>query len=103
MHVKASSQFEKALDNILSCGRDVYSERIIKQFYFEYKRYRILLSSQPLMGSVEQMLVNRQFEYRKIVIKPFFKIIYCVVDECVCLVDIWDTRRSPDVLSKGIV
>lgn len=50
------------------------------------------------MGSIEESLQGMEYEYRKIVIKPYFKIIYRVDNDVIYFIKIWDTRRDPSLL-----
>lgn len=57
----------------------------------------------PNIGAYEPLL-QPYFgkKYRRIVIAPYFKIIYSIRDKHILLEDIWDTRRDPEFLVSHI-
>lgn len=102
MRVNTTPQFEKALDWLMNCSNDLYSRNTVKSVYAAYKHYRQLLSEQPYFGSEEPILCNMPVIFRRIVIKPYFKFIYAIIDDEVYMIDIWDTRQSPERLRNRI-
>ena len=62
-----------------------------------------VLENNPRVGAPEMLLLNRQKDYRYLVVKHHYKVIYyiSVNDDC-HIVAIWDTRRDPEFLQMGI-
>jgi len=56
----------------------------------------------PQMAPIEQELDNRSFVYRGLVIRHTYKVIYRIEEQTIYIVDIWDCRRNPSTLQKGI-
>ena len=54
----------------------------------------------PSLGKVEPLLADRSRLYRSIVISKQNKIIYCIQDDTIYIVDFWDTRREPKQQAK---
>ena len=61
-----------------------------------------MLIDNSLFGAIEPLLIGREEEYRHIVVKPYFKIIYRVEGDTIYMIDIWDTRRNPEKLIDGL-
>lgn len=102
MQVINTARFERSMEFVISCGRNIYSRNIIRQFYDDYKKYRTLLSSSPRIGQKELLLEGEGLDYRYVFIKPYFKIIYLIQDETLYLVDVWDVRQEPQNLQSRI-
>ena len=58
----------------------------------------------PEMGHPEPLLLDKLFEYRSIIVQKNFKLVYRIDSEkeVLFIVDLWDTRREPTALMKGI-
>lgn len=93
-----TDKYNKSLEYIFSCSRDIYSRPILSKLKSAIMHNEKLLSHNPLMGSIEESLQGMEYEYRKIVIKPYFKIIYRVDNDVIYFIKIWDTRRDPSLL-----
>ena len=102
MRVENTPQFERAFERLLSCNQDFYSQNTIRQFYTRYKHLRLLLQDNPQLGQHEPILKEFKLEYRRVLIDPYFKIIYTINNNVLYLVDIWDTRRDPNKLRSRI-
>ena len=94
-----TNQYYKALRSLALCVGSVYSKGTIKQFK-ENAIYKCgLLQQNPLMGSIEHSLNGLKYEYRYILVKPYFKIVYRIENEHIYIITIWDTRRDPRQMS----
>ncbi len=60
------------------------------------------LIDNPFVWQREPLLMGLPLEHRRVIIKPFFKLIYFVAGDSVVIHDIWDTRRDPAVLLSRI-
>ena len=90
----------------------IIEDYILREFG-EYKRTEYMLEAEevakqlesfPTMGKVEPLLAHRKKLYRSIVVMHKSKIIYYVDEnrELVVISDVWDTRREPKVVSRGL-
>lgn len=100
MQIKWTEQSRRALDFIMTCSRDFYSLRQLKQLRYDIARCEGLLTQNPFMGAVETDLEGLDVEYRHIVLTKPFKIIYFVWNNTVFIADIWDTRQDPATNKK---
>ena len=48
------------------------------------------------------MLAERQVKYRSVVVGHLNKIVYCIIDNQISIVDFWDTRREPEALAAQV-
>jgi plasmid stabilization system protein ParE len=53
----------------------------------------------PLQGQKEPYLEHLDLSYRRVIVRHY-KIIYRVIDECIYIIDIFDSRQDPDKM-KG--
>lgn len=61
-----------------------------------------MLEQNPEMGKAEPLLCGRKTLYRSFVVNDINKIVYRIMDEQIEIVDFWDVRREPKVLSKQV-
>jgi len=102
MQIVWTARFNKSLEYTFTCARDFYSKNILSNLHNEIKHQESLLKENPQMGTIESLLEGRSFEYRYLVIKPYHKIIYCVNNDIIYMIDLWDTRRDPKISVKGL-
>ncbi len=81
---------------------DIYRQSTLRKLYGKINYYSRLLSENPMMGMVEPYTEAFPIEYRRIVIKPYFKLIYYIYGNIIYLRDLWDTRQDPDVLKEQL-
>ena len=76
---------------------------------FAYSILRAILSAvgglekSPRKGAPELLLENRKFEYRHLVVKKNYKVIYFIDNNECHIVAIWDVRQNPQTLIATIV
>ena len=83
---------------VLSYGKKTFGPNTILRFQMRVEKEVKKLAVFPELGKREPLLFGyRQKEYRCLVIKPHFKLIYYVNDEknTVFISHFWDTRRNP--------
>lgn len=97
-----TSLFRKEYRRFLECSDGVYSQQTLNSLVSNICNYQIESQSNPFIGAIEPMLCENGTEFRHIVIRPYFKLIYFVDKNNVVLTDIWDTRRNPDVLKERV-
>ncbi len=77
---------------------EIYAKSTISKLITKVGYYRLALADNPWMGMKEPYTENYNVVYRRIVIKPYFKIIYYIEGGKVLIYDLWDTRQDPDSL-----
>lgn len=95
--------------------RAVKSLRIIEDYilqeFGENKRLEFMAEAEkvarnleqfPGLGKQEPLLVHRKKEYHSFVISRLSKIIYYTDATRVVIADVWETRREPKALTKGL-
>ena len=60
------------------------------------------LESAPRKGAPELLLKGRKLEYRRLVVRRRYKVIYFIAEDEAHIVAIWDTRQSPKKLVRTI-
>lgn len=89
----------KALENI----------HAIYDYYYEYMSPQVasdllndllsapdVLETYPEVGVVEPALIGLEQEFRYLVVRKYWKIIYFVLNNICYIAFIWDTRSNPD-------
>ncbi len=84
------------------CGHGFYSQKSLRALMNTIKSTTIALANNPFMYQRELSLEDRSYGYRRVVIKPYFKLLYFVDGQNVVVDEIWDTRRNPDTLKSRI-
>ena len=81
-----------------------FGEKKRVEFMTEAEKIAIQLESFPKMGKEEPLLAHRKKLYRSYVITHLSKMIYHVDEkrELVVISDVWDTRREPKAVAKGL-
>lgn len=101
MQIKWSKRAIRTLDKVLAFGIELFGARRTILFYNKVKACEPLLASNPYMGKIEPLLINRKLhQYRSFVIHEHFKLIYYIdlSQNILYIVDLWDTRREPSRL-----
>ncbi|PZX15004.1 plasmid stabilization system protein ParE [Breznakibacter xylanolyticus] len=70
------------------------SQKIAKNIVKGIVQKTLLHESNPLIGSIEPLLISRPFEYRFIVDRNY-KVIYRFNDHIVRIVSVFDCRQNP--------
>lgn len=81
-----------------------YGENKMNEFLDTLELQDKRLSTNPQMGHPEPLLTNRAEGFRALSVQKYYKLIY-YVDEAksvIYIVDLWDTRREPQKLTKRI-
>jgi plasmid stabilization system protein ParE len=61
------------------------------------------LENFPQKGAPELLLDGREYEYRRLVIREQYKVIYFLVDDEAHIAAVWDVRRDPKTLIQLVV
>lgn len=102
MQVRWTEQSCRALEFIMTCSREYYTLTQLRQLRADITQCEKLLSTNPLMGAVEEELDGLEVEYRRLVLSKPFKIIYFIYEGSIYVADIWDTRQSPTLHRKRL-
>jgi len=102
MQIEYIPLFKQALNKILSCGDDYYSQQQLKVIFTKIKQITNLVSDNPQLGGKEALLYKVNEEYRSIVITKQIKLIYIIINDTIYFTDIWDVRQSPKTLTNRI-
>ena len=89
------------MEVLMVCSHDIYNQNTLIRLRDGIRQNGKLLTENPSLGAVEFVL-DKTDEFRRIVIKPYFKILYVVEEDDIILVDIWDTRRDPSYLKEKL-
>lgn len=81
-----------------------FGEKKRVEFMAEAEKVALQLEIYPTMGKEEPLLAHRKKRYRSYVITRLSKMIYHVDEkrELVVISDVWDTRREPKTVAKGL-
>ena len=81
-----------------------FGEKERAEFMAEAEKVALQLEIFPAMGKEEPLLAHRKKLYRSYVITRLSKMIYYVDEkrELIVISDIWDTRREPKAVAKGL-
>jgi len=60
------------------------------------------LESTPKKGAPELLLEGRKYEYRHLVVRKNYKVIYFLVEDEAHIVAIWDVRQNPQTLIQTV-
>ena len=82
--------------------RQEFGQGALEKFQDNTHQWETVLESMPQSGIVEPLLKGMKKEYRSIVIRKQNKLIYTIEKEHIKIDDLWDTRREPQQLKKGL-
>lgn len=102
MRLEWAVSFNKEYENIFACSKDYYGVNRLIELNRKLKQTEHLLLTNPYLGKKEITLANHELAYRSILLSKPFKLIYTISEDCIYLVDIWDTRREPTKLEERL-
>lgn len=73
-----------------------------ESYVLEVEEWQRIVLSNPFSGQEEPLLAGMCKAYRSNTIGRLTKCIYYVEGENIVVVDWWDTRRSPQILTQGL-
>lgn len=86
-------------DNVHYCRKE-FGEQTAIGFYKSIKENAPLLAANPHMGKEEPLLQSRGKGHRSLVVHQHFKLIYRIEGNIIYVVDLWDTRCNPSLLTQ---
>lgn len=100
--IRATAQ--RQLDIAIEQGEQMFGTAIATKFYNKFMEYAKRLSTNSELGFPEPLLAERCRKYRSIMVNEHFKLVYYYDDkkDIIYIVDLWDTRREPQSLSRRI-
>ena len=93
-----SDHFRQKLNRLMACSGGLYTQETLRNLMAQIVRSKDHLSLNPRLGAIEPLLETEEPQFRHIVIRPYFKLIYFVHNQDVVLATIWDVRQNPDAL-----
>lgn len=102
VEIKWSKRANRRRISVLTCGIQLFGVVTAQRLYDRIEDYVGSLAVNPLMGIIEPLLCGRSMEYRSLVVHEHYKLIYRIEGTCIYIVDLWDTRREPNKLSRRI-
>lgn len=104
MQVIIRATAQRQLDKAIEQGEQMFGVAVATKFYNRFMEFVKRLSDNSELGFPEPLLAGRQRKYRSIMINEHFKLVYyCDKNkDTVYIIDLWDTRREPQSLSKRI-
>lgn len=100
--VEWSKKANRSRVSILAYGAQAFGVEIVQQLNDRIEDYVSRLAGNPLMGAIEPLLSNRRLEYHSLVVHEHYKLVYRIEEPRIYIVDLWDTRREPNELSRRI-
>lgn len=97
---KAETELEKAS---IYCAKQ-FGKRTAEKFIDAIDQQVKRLTQYPELGFPEPLLAKRRRQYRSLMINEHFKLVYYYDEDkdTLFIIDLWDTRREPESLSRRI-
>lgn len=100
--IEWSKRANKLRIAILTEGAHKFGMKVSNALNRRIEDYVNCLSHNPYMGTIEPLLEGRRWEYRSLVVHEHYKLVYRIVANRIYIVDLWDTHREPESLSRRI-
>ncbi len=92
--IESTNLLKRTLESYLD-SPEFYSKNTIKKLLTELDNFKKIIEINPFVGQIEPDTEIIDYEIRRLVIKPYFKVVYTHRYDTVFLIDIWDTRQDP--------
>ncbi len=102
MQIDWSKRALRELDIVIGQCEAQFGIRVALHFYQTLTDWEVHLSDNPSLGFPEPLLVDRNRNYRSLLIHAHFKLVYYIAKDAIKIADLWDTRRDPEKLKKRI-
>ena len=102
MNIRWTKRAKKSANEIGAYILTTFGEKSFDKFCDELLHVVGLLADSPNLGRIESLLEHRSKLYRSLVVTKRSKLIYRIDGEIIYIVDVWDTRREPKKLVKGL-
>ena len=97
-HESAREHLRKIFDFNFEHMSETYAYAILGEVLGEVQD----LENFPKKGAPELLLEGRKYEYRHLVIRENYKVIYFLVENEAHIVAIWDVRQNPQTLIQTV-
>jgi plasmid stabilization system protein ParE len=101
IEIKWSELASAQIENIYEYYKEIASHIIARKLVKGIIETSQLLKGNPLLGAIEPLLVDREFEYRFLIEKNY-KIIYHLDGRLVRIAAIIDCRQNPKKIQKAL-
>ena len=98
-HDSAREHLRKIFDFNYNNMSEKYAYTILREVLDEVQG----LESAPRKGAPELLLEGRRYEYRYLVVRKTYKVIYFLAEDEVHIVSVWDVRQNPQALIQTVV
>ncbi|MEQ3234473.1 type II toxin-antitoxin system RelE/ParE family toxin [Bacteroides cellulosilyticus] len=104
MQIVLRKSANRQLKTVTTQGERLFGTIVAQRLFCAIDHQIELLAANPYMGHIEQLLEARRLTYRSLVIHEHFKLIYYIDEKkgILYIVALWDTRREPSALVRGI-
>ena len=102
MKIRWTQRARKSVNEVGEYILKTFGKSSLDKFINELLHNVSLLEDSPNLGRKEPLLEKRSFAYQSLVVNKLSKIIYRIDGEIIYIVDVWETRRAPRTLTKGL-
>lgn len=105
MQIRWTKRALNRLESSVNYCQRHFGEKVATKYYQKVKSHTALLIDNPKLGKIEHLLFSKHtYEYRSLVVHPYFKLIYYINTnkERIVITNFWDVRQEPDKLTKQI-
>lgn len=104
MVIRWSPKADKRLEEIYEYYYEAAGRKIALSIVSDIVSSAKRLKKHPKMAPIEALLDNTEKEFRSLLVRSIFKIIYFIRKdtETIEIATIWDCRKNPDSLGKEI-
>ena len=93
-HDSAREHLRKIFDFNIDHFSETYAYSVLGEVLGEVQG----LEDFPKKGAPELLLEGRKYEYRRLVIRDNYKVIYFLIEDEAHIAAVWDVRRDPKTL-----
>ena len=97
-HDSAREHLRKIFDFNFDNMSETYAYSILGEVLNEVQG----LESTPRKGAPELLLEGRKYDYRHLVVRKNFKVIYFLVENEAHIIAVWDVRQNPQTLIQTV-
>ncbi len=96
--IKWSKRAEMAYGHIIDYVADEFGTPRARKYISDVEKEVNKLKKNPTLGQQEPWLAGSRYEFRRLVIGQWTKVIYRVAGDCIEIADVWDVRQDPETL-----
>lgn len=100
--IKWSKRAEMAYGHIIDYVADEFGTTRAQKYIFEVAKEVNKLKANPELGQKEPWLDGSRYEFRRLIIGQWTKVIYRVAGDCIEIADVWDVRQDPETLAARL-